>query len=252
VSEADLFVVCKNCGSEVSPYVTECPYCGQRLRKRAPKIDRAGDPDAPPKRRRGPKPPKLPKLRRDEIPGIAPETRPWATGALIVAALVVTLLLATSEFSEYDLGAIVVPIDGDWWRIVAYAFVHDNAGTEFVSLVAIGIFGTHLERRFGSVALVVLFLACAAAGGFLTDTLEVYPALGANGVALGLLCAWLVDDRLAHRRGDDRGNDLLGVAVVAVVLALIPLADEKASWAATLGGAATGAVLGAIISPFRR
>ena len=40
VSQPDLFVVCKNCGSEVSPYVTECPYCGQRVRKRAPKIDR--------------------------------------------------------------------------------------------------------------------------------------------------------------------------------------------------------------------
>ena len=43
VSQPDLFVVCKNCGSEVSPYVTECPYCGQRVRKRAPKIDRSGD-----------------------------------------------------------------------------------------------------------------------------------------------------------------------------------------------------------------
>ena len=37
---ADLFVICKKCGSEVSPYVTECPYCGTRLRKRAPKLDR--------------------------------------------------------------------------------------------------------------------------------------------------------------------------------------------------------------------
>src|SRR3954447_4607768 len=36
----DLNVVCKNCGSEVSPYITECPYCGQRLRKRAPKLSR--------------------------------------------------------------------------------------------------------------------------------------------------------------------------------------------------------------------
>ena len=35
----DLFVVCKSCGSEVSSYVTECPYCGTRLRKRAPKLD---------------------------------------------------------------------------------------------------------------------------------------------------------------------------------------------------------------------
>ena len=36
----DLFVICKNCGSEVSPYITEFPYCGNRLRKRAPKLVR--------------------------------------------------------------------------------------------------------------------------------------------------------------------------------------------------------------------
>ena len=44
MSEPDLFVVCKNCSAEVSPYVTECPYCGQRVRKRAPKIGPDGDP----------------------------------------------------------------------------------------------------------------------------------------------------------------------------------------------------------------
>ena len=40
-SGPDLFVVCKQCGSEVSPYITECPYCGYRLRRRAPKLPRA-------------------------------------------------------------------------------------------------------------------------------------------------------------------------------------------------------------------
>ena len=43
MSAPELSVVCKNCGSEVSPYVTECPYCGQRLRKRAPELEREGD-----------------------------------------------------------------------------------------------------------------------------------------------------------------------------------------------------------------
>ena len=43
MSSPELSVVCRNCGSEVSPYVTECPYCGQRLRKRAPKLQREGD-----------------------------------------------------------------------------------------------------------------------------------------------------------------------------------------------------------------
>src|SRR3712207_7517626 len=46
------------------------------------------------------------------------------------------------------------------------------------------------------------------------------PALGANGAALGLLCAWLVDDRRAAARGDDRGNDLIGVWVIAAAPAL--------------------------------
>ena len=46
-SGPDLFVVCKKCGSEVSPYITECPYCGTRLRKRAPKLERGGVPKEP-------------------------------------------------------------------------------------------------------------------------------------------------------------------------------------------------------------
>src|SRR5437764_328098 len=63
---------------------------------------------------------------------------------------------------------------------------------------------------------------------------------------------WLVDARLAERRGDDRGNDLIGVAVIAAVLLLLPLADVDTSWAAGLGGAAAGAVIGVLISPLRR
>ena len=251
--EADLFVVCKSCGSEVSPYVTECPYCGNRVRKRAPKIARGEEDElAPRRKRRRPKPPRLPKLRTDEIPGIAPETRPYATALIILASLAVTLVLATDEVFINDVGGIVGPLDGEWWRIAAYPFVFDNFGTEFIALLAIGIFGSLLERRFGWFALIALCLLCGAAGGALTEVLEVYPALSANGVALGLLAAWYVDDRLAARRGDDRGNDLLGVLVIFVVLMLVPVADETASWAAGVGGAAAGAILGTLISPLRR
>ena len=252
MSEADLFVVCKSCGSEVSPYVTECPYCGNRVRKRAPKIDRGEGEEARPRRRRRPRQPKLPKLRSDEIPGIAPESRPYGTILLIALSLAGILVLASDQVSLIDLGGIYGPIDGEWWRLVAYPFVFDNFGSLFITMVATGIFGTMIERRFGPVAVVAIFLLSAAAGGALTELLEVYPALGANGAALGLLAAWTVDDRLAARRGDDRGNDLLGVLVIFIVLALVPLADETASWAAGVGGLAAGTVLGAMISPLRR
>ncbi|TMK67285.1 MAG: rhomboid family intramembrane serine protease [Actinobacteria bacterium] len=247
MSEAELFVVCKNCGSEVSMYVTECPYCGQRVRKRAPKLERGAEPDAVPRRRRR----SLPRLRRDEIPGIAPETRPYATIAIVVAALGTTLAWV-GGLTISDLGAIVGPIGHDWWRLPAYAFVHTNAGSLFATLVATGLFGMHLERRFGSGAVLAIFLLGATAGGALTVALSVYPAIGANGGALALLTAWVVDDLLAGRRGDDRGNDLIGVTVIAAVLLLLPLADRDTSWAAGLGGAATGAIIGAMISPFRR
>jgi membrane associated rhomboid family serine protease len=250
VSEAELFVVCKNCGSEVSMYVTECPYCGQRVRKRAPRLER--DSESEPEVRRRRRPPGLPRLRRDEIPGIAPETRPYATIVLITAALASSLTWVAGV-STLDLGAIRAPIvDGEWWRLLAYAFVHTNVGALFITLFATGLFGMLMERRFGPAAAIAIFLLGATAGGALTEVLDVYPAIGANGAALALLTAWIVDDRLAARRGDDRENDLLGVAVIAGVLLLLPLATEDTSWAAGLGGGAAGAVIGALISPLRR
>ena len=257
MSEQDLFVVCKNCSAEVSPYVTECPYCGQRVRKRAPKLDKSG------RRREGrsrrPKAPRLGRLRRDEIPGIAPDVRPYATGGLILIALVGMAVLATGHVSPYDLGAVAGPVGHQWWRFVATPFIYPNAspslfanaGYAFVTLTAAGIFGTLLERRFGPIVAVFTFVLCGTVGAALSTAVSVFPTTGANGVALGLLTAWFVDDQLARRRGDDRQNDLIGVAVIAGLLLLLPVADHLASWAAGIGGAATGAIVGAIVSPFR-
>jgi membrane associated rhomboid family serine protease len=252
VSEPDLFVVCKNCSSEVSPYVTECPYCGQRVRKRAPKIDRRAGPDDE-RRRRRVRPPRLPPLRRGEIPGIAPESKPIATGALVLISLAVILVLATGRVTEFDAGGLILGLDNDYWRLITTPFVYDTSGPfyAFVCLIAVGVFGTLVERRFGSVVAVLVFLAAGAAGAYLAFQLDDLPALGGNAAALGLLTAWLVDDRLSARRGADRGNDMIGVGVFAAVLLLLPFADEQASFFAGLGGAAVGAVAGAIVSPFR-
>jgi membrane associated rhomboid family serine protease len=256
VSQPDLFVVCKNCGSEVSPYVTECPYCGQRVRKRAPKIDR-GRGDAPPKRRRRAK---LPRLRNEEIAGIAPDIRPYATFALILACIATSLVYAADP--SIDLGWVPVPFNDEVWRFFATPFVHtDQLGYALVALVAVGIFGTMLERRFGPLPVIAIFVLAGAAGAALAVVLEVPPLLadrplyvvfGANGAALGLLCAWLVDDRMAARRGEDRENDLIGVYVIATVLVGLSLTTEEANIAAALGGAVVGALLGLALPLFTR
>ena len=249
MSEPDLFVVCKNCSAEVSPYVTECPYCGQRVRKRAPKIGPDGTPQTGRLRRRAPK---LPKLRPDEIPGIAPETPPRATQLLIALSLLAMVVTASNEVTYYDLGALIFPVDGDWWRIVTTPFLHDNLGYAFIALTATGIFGMHLERRFGHVVPVLIFVGAGAAGAALSNVADVLPAVGANGAALGLLFAWLVEDRMAARRGDNRENDLLGVYVIAGLLFALSLATEDASIVAAVAGAATGTLAGLLLSTIRR
>jgi membrane associated rhomboid family serine protease len=264
VSQPDLFVVCRNCGSEVSPYVTECPYCGQRVRKRAPKLDRSGG-EAQPKRRRRRRP-TLPRLRSEEIAGIAPDTRPYATFTLILLALASILVYQarppTLDHGMIDLGYVLVPIDEEVWRFFAAPFLfQDQIGYAFVSLVAVALFGTLLERRFGPLAVVLVFVLSGAAGMALTALVETPPlftddkvffAYGANGSALGLLCAWLVDDRLAARRSEDRGNDLLGVYVIAIALVLLSLAEEAANIGAAVGGALAGTLLGLTLPLFTR
>jgi membrane associated rhomboid family serine protease len=255
VSQPDLFVVCKNCGSEVSPYVTECPYCGQRVRKRAPKIDRGGG--TPTKRRRRTR---LPRLRAEEIEGIAPDIRPYATLALMLACVASALIYAADP--GLDLGTVTVPIQEQVWRLFVTPFLHqDQLGYAIVALVAVGIFGTMLERRFGPLPVLATFVLSGAAGAALTVVLETPPLLddeplylvfGANGAALGLLCAWLVDDRVAARRGEDRENDLIGVYVIAAVLVLLSLTTEEANIAAAVGGAAAGALIGLALPVFTR
>jgi membrane associated rhomboid family serine protease len=253
VSQPDLFVVCKNCGSEVSPYVTECPYCGQRVRKRAPKIDRSSGETT--KRRRRTR--KLPRLRADEIAGIAPETRPYATFALVLVCVLAILIDAADQGRDIGYLFVKTSTHTEAWRWFATPFLHsDQIGYAFVALVPVGIFGTLLERRFGPVAVVLTFVLSGAAGSALAAGLETppllsdlpaWPVFGANGAALGLLCAWLVEDRLAARRGDDRENDLLGVYIVAAVLVLLSLTTEEANIAAAVGGALAGSVLGLIL-----
>jgi membrane associated rhomboid family serine protease len=237
--------------------VTECPYCGQRIRKRAPKLDRQGD-DPPRQRRRT----RLPRLRAGEIEGIAPETRPVATMALIALSLLATVVIASGEVGLTDVGGILVPLDDAPWRYVTTPFVHDSLAYQFVALVAVGVFGVMIERRFGALATVAVFLLSGAAGAAAAVAVDLQPlfedvqlgywVLGANGAALGVLAAWVVDDRRAARRGDDRGNDMIGVAVFAAVLVLLPLAVPEASPVAGVVGAVTGGVLGLLLTTLVR
>jgi membrane associated rhomboid family serine protease len=221
--------------------VTECPYCGQRVRKRAPKIER-GD-EEPRRRTRAKRAPGLPKLKRGEIPGIRVDARPYGTIALIAVALAATLVLATGRVTIRDLGAVYggLPFANEWWRAVAAPFVYDNAGYEFVCLLAVGVFGSALERRFNPFVPIAIFLAAGAAGIALVVETNAGDAWGANAAAIGLCMAWTVEWWLT--RNDDE-TDRIGLWVFMAVLFGMSAAWPPANIVAAVAGAAVGALSG--------
>ena len=256
-------VVCRSCGEEVSPYVTECPYCGTRLRKRAPKLERKGDELAPRESRRARRRRERAE-RRTRVAAtremLGEGERPYAVLAGILAPALLVLVQRAGEIPIYDLGAIVGAVDGEAWRYVAAPFVYPDVPYLFVCAVAIAIFGTAVERRIGTIATLVLMVACGALGMLAADGVESalanegsrLLAAGGNGVALGLLSAWAVIRAAELRASADEDADVIGAAVVAVVLIMLPLVEDFANVFAGIGGAAVGAACGLVAARFRR
>lgn len=196
------------------------------------------------KRRRRPPAPSLPRLRPGEIPGIRPDSRPYATIALVLAGLAGCLLWRTTATVRVQLVVAGKP-GAHWWRLFAAAFAYNNTGYAFAALGTIALFGWLLERRHGPLPVLALFLVGGVGGVAATAALYPFPhVMGANGAALAMVVAWAIPDLLELRAGAEIEGDLIGAAVIAAVVALMPLAAPSASWVAdgvgVLGGLAIG------------
>ena len=131
----------------------------------------------------------------------------------------------------------------DWWQYFAAPFVYDDVGYLFACGLAIAIFLPGIERRIGSFPSVMLVLGCGALGMLAADAIDagfgdgIPVASGGNGIALGVLAAWVVL-RDAERRADPTDEyDRVAVAVVGIVLLLLPLVEDFADpWAGIVGG----------------
>jgi membrane associated rhomboid family serine protease len=253
-SGADLFVVCKQCGSEVSPYITECPYCGHRLRRRAPKLPRVHAPTHAPRSRsrlgsllsrqktavaRSPR-----RVRAAPRLGRFAAERPYATMALVAAGCAAWVVWH-AEPSTYLHIAVIGPLAGEWWKLFTNGFAYTDGVVAFVALLTIALFGWLLERRHGSALVLALFFAASAAGALVAEAVYPFPVLiGGNGAALALLGAWAVPDLQAARAGEEHEGDLLGAAVLAALLLAIPFARPELSWLAGVVGGALGLLVG--------
>lgn len=257
MSAPDSNLVCGKCGAEVSAFVTECPYCGARLRQRAPELERRGD-EITPKDSPQSEPPNVTRLRRRPritLPRIE-FGRPWASILTVAASVVLLLVAEAGDVGPVELGGIAGPIAGsEWWRYIVAPFVYDDVGYLFVCACGILIFGISVESRAGTPATALVILACGSLGlllgiwvGDAFGAGDVAVAWGGNAVALGLLSAWAVIRAVEFRRESGGEVDLIGAAVCAAVLVLLSVVIEPASILVGLSGALTGAILGVLLS----
>ncbi len=141
-------------------------------------------------------------------------------------------------------------------QIAPIAGVEDERERELAirTLLAVGLFGFLLERRHGSLLVAFLWLLCASGGAAVAALAADFPVvLGGNGGALGLLAAWAVPAVLGRRRhgDDDDEADLLGVLVLGVLVAALPLATPEADAVAGTVGGLVGLLAGLVLSRVR-
>jgi membrane associated rhomboid family serine protease/predicted RNA-binding Zn-ribbon protein involved in translation (DUF1610 family) len=247
VAETELSVVCKSCGSEVSPYVTECPYCGTRIRKRAPKLERRGEALEPRETRRDRRRRRAAERRerRERLQRLSLiAERPYVTLAAILGPAVLLIVQRGAGLSLLDLGIVIgPPAANPWWHYLAAPFIYDNIGYLFVIGVAMALFVPTLERRLGAIPAVLLLVACGALGALAATGLDdalgdgVTLAAGGNGIALGALGAWVMIRRADARDDPTEELDTIPLVVAAAVLLLLPVVNDYANeWAGLAGG----------------
>lgn len=122
---------------------------------------------------------------------------PPVTQALLIANIAVFLLQQAGGgvlevfFALWPPGHGFAP-----WQLVTYAFLHGGIGHIFFNMLALYMFGSDIERLFGSRYFLSFYLACVVAAALcqlLFTALAAappFPTVGASGGVYGLLLAF--------------------------------------------------------------
>ncbi len=155
---------------------------------------------------------------------------------------------------DYDilvrLGAIngISLLQGEWWRILSNAFVHIGGLHLFMNMIALFSIGSLTESIWGHWRFLVIYFASAIGASCLAMAIEPFAtAAGASGAIWGLigsLLVWLIGNRehLPPQLLKGMLNRVSLLVVLGVGISFLP----GVGWAAHLGGAIMGFLLGAV------
>jgi rhomboid protease GluP len=151
-------------------------------------------------------------------------------------------LLQADLLAYYGMKINLFIEDGQLWRLFTAAFLHGGLMHIAFNMYALSILGRELERFYGSVRFLGLYLVCAFAGNVFSYLFTSANSLGASTAVFGLLGAYgifVLRNRAVFGRNTQRVLRNIGqVLLINLIIGLSPGIDNWGHLGGLLGGAA--------------
>jgi len=236
-------VSCSRCGRPIcpddmypAPVGQHCPICAGKMREGP--LGRTGY---------------RVRTRAERIPAARFLAGAQVTTLIVIANVIVFLLMQltgspTSARTLRRFGALTNPLPASqWWRLITAMFVHLGFAHIALNMVALILFGTAIEQRYGKARYLLLYLGSGVLGSAASLAYS-HSALsaGASGAIFGIIGAWLALVIWNRHRPGMKGQLQSWLLLVALNLgfaAAVPNIDVRAHVGGLIGGFVIGSAL---------
>lgn len=143
--------------------------------------------------------------------------------------------------------------EGEYWRLALPMFLHVGFFHLLTNLFGLVIFGSMVERTFGSRNFVAIYLTAGVLGNAVSFLAGPNPGVGASGSVFGILGAFgvylLLNRKLLGQMGRQQ---LTSIGVIVAINVVLGLATPGIDNAAHFGGLIAGGIVAALIAPRER
>ena len=178
---------------------------------------------------------------------VLPDTKPTVTYTII--AITVLVFLAQQATQTYlgvdipaNLGIKFNPLidAGEYWRLIAPVLLHGSVLHIGFNMYALYILGRELERFYGHIRFLLLYLVGGFSGGVFSYLLTAAPSLGASTAVFGLLAAYGIlgyrNQRIFGPQSQRIVRNVIQVAAINFLFGLSPGIDNWGHLGGAIGG----------------